>query len=84
VCLRIWGKAGDFTVPTALTAGKLHRAVQPQIETFPQVRPTQPERGLRSGTAVIDVAGMLRLFLGSFNPMSSFLEREVSKTLASL
>jgi thioredoxin-dependent peroxiredoxin len=38
----------------------------------------------RSGTAVIDAAGVLRLFLGSFNPMSSFLEREVSKTLASL
>jgi thioredoxin-dependent peroxiredoxin len=38
----------------------------------------------RSGTAVIDAAGVLRLFLGSFNPMSSFLEKEISKTLASL
>ncbi len=38
----------------------------------------------RSGTAVIDAKGVLRLFLGSFNPMTSFLEREVSKTLAAL
>jgi thioredoxin-dependent peroxiredoxin len=38
----------------------------------------------RSGTAVIDAAGVLRLFLGSFNPLSSFLEKEVSKTLAVL
>ena len=38
----------------------------------------------RSGTAVIDAAGVLRLFLGSFNPMSSFLEKEVPKTPASL
>ncbi len=36
----------------------------------------------RSGTAVIDDQGILRLFLGSYNPLSSFLEKEVTQTLS--
>ena len=35
----------------------------------------------RSGTAVIDGSGVLRLFIGSYSPMSSFIEREVSRVL---
>jgi thioredoxin-dependent peroxiredoxin len=38
----------------------------------------------RSGTAVIDANGVLRLFLGSFNPLASFLEREVTRVLNTL
>jgi thioredoxin-dependent peroxiredoxin len=38
----------------------------------------------RSGTAVIDRTGVLRLFLGSFNPLTSFLEKEVARVLAGL
>jgi peroxiredoxin len=38
----------------------------------------------RSGTAVVDASGTLRLFLGSFNPMASFFEREVTRTLQNL
>jgi thioredoxin-dependent peroxiredoxin len=37
----------------------------------------------RSGTAVIDGKGFLKLFIGSYNPMASFLEKEVTRVLAS-
>lgn len=38
----------------------------------------------RSGTAVIDRDGMLREFIGSYMPTSSFSEREVKRVLDSL
>jgi hypothetical protein len=38
----------------------------------------------RSGTAVIDRSGVLRLFIGSFNPMSGFIESELTRVLAGL
>jgi peroxiredoxin len=38
----------------------------------------------RSGTAVINSKGVLKMFVGSFNPMSSFIGKEVGRVLASL
>lgn len=35
----------------------------------------------RSGSAVIDRSGVLRTFIGSFNPMSSFSNREIGRAL---
>lgn len=38
----------------------------------------------RSGTAIIDGTGVLREFIGSYMPMSSFSEREVKRVLDGL
>lgn len=38
----------------------------------------------RSGTAIIDGAGVLREFIGSYMPMSSLSEREIKRVLDSL